>query len=230
MKCSEMASSENKLPLMSSGTNGTFKFLSWLKRDQRKESRVFPIDKSCADRGLGKGRRLRKHISNPKPIGRPLRFDGGDAVLDLIDQAAKVVHDVEARASETERYTRIIAEAAVKTLKQAMTRIRELEAELESSRTKPPPEAQTKIPEDVARPGIMTLVARAREKITAMNAYSRPNKTADAMMPSISDQGLSNIGWTEILARADAALSEADTRSQIGRFCHKNRGVSQKAA
>jgi hypothetical protein len=210
---------------MSSGTTGIFKFFGLLNRGQLKGSRGFPLDKSAADRGHGKRRRSQKHIS-----GRPPRFDGGDAMVDLIYQAAKAVQDVEARANETERYTRTIAETAVKTLKHAVKRIQELEAELETSRTNPPPEVLTRIPEEIVRPRIMTLVARALEKITAMNVYLRPSIRADTMISGIPDQGLSNIGWTEILARADAALGETSTRSPNKEFYRKNRIVSQQAA
>ena len=72
---------------------------------------------------------MKTHIPNANTIERTRRFDGGDAMLDLIYQAAKAVHDVEARvasANETERYTRSIAETAVKTLQDAVKRIQEL--------------------------------------------------------------------------------------------------------
>ena len=225
MKSSESDSSKVKSSLRSWRTSGTFKFFGWLNWNQLKGSRGFPLDKSTADHGFGRGRRSRKPVSTTKPIGRPSRFDGGDAVLDLIYQAAKAVHDVEARAGETERYTRTIAETAVKTLKRAVKRIQELEAELESSRAKSPP-AQTRMPGEIVRPGIITLVACACERIAAITTYPRKS----TMMPVIADQGPFNIGWTEILARADAALSETSARSPNKEFCHKNHIASQQAA
>ena len=151
--------------------------------DRRKGSRGFPIDKSSTDRGYGKGQRMKTHIPNANTIERTRRLDGGDAMLDLIYQAAKAVHDVEARvasANETERYTRSIAETAVKTLQDAVKRIQELEAQLENSRAKPPSRLHIRTPEVGVRPTMMTLVARARQKITAIAACFQPSVSLTA--------------------------------------------------
>ena len=200
--------------------------------DRRKGSRGFPIDKSSTDRGYGKGQRMKTHIPDANTIERTRRLDGGDAMLDLIYQAAKAVHDVEARvasANETERYTRSIAETAVKTLQDAVKRIQELEAQLENSRAKPPSRLHIRTPEVGVRPTMMTLVARARQKITAIAACFQPS-IADGTHPRISDEGLANVGWTEILARADAALNDARARSNNRPLYHKNHLVPQQAA
>jgi hypothetical protein len=229
MKSSKRALTETMPVLTSSGTNKTFQIFRWLRRSQRTESRGLPKDRSSAGRGFGNGQRSRKHISNPRGIEGPRRFNGGDAVFELIDQAARAVQDAEARAN-VERYTRSIAEMAVRTLQRAVKRIEELEAELESSRTKPPSKVRTGTPDEIARHGMTTLVARALEKIIAIAAYSRPRIRADATLPGISDQGISNVGWTEILARADAALNEASVRAPHRPLHHKNHLASQQAA
>lgn len=172
---------------------------------------------------------MQTHIPNANTSERRRRLDGGDAMLDLIYQAAKAVHDVEARvaaANETARYTRSIAETAVKTLQDAVKRIQELEAQLESSRAKPPSQLHIRTPD---RPTMMTLVAHARQKITAIAACFQPS-IADGTHPRISDEGLANVGWTEILARADAALIEASARSKNRPMYHKNHLVPQQAA
>ncbi len=211
----------------------SFRIFGWLKRDQLKASRGFPIDKSSTDRSCGKGQHMRTHIPNANTIERTRRLDGGDAMLDLIYQAAKAVHDVEARvasANETERYTRSIAETAVKTLQDAVKRIQELEAQLESSRAKPLSQLHIKTPEVSVRPTMMTLIAHARQKITAIAACFRPGVMADGMHSRTWDENLSNVGWTEILARADAALNDASARSNNRPLYHKNHLVPQQAA
>jgi len=221
MKSSKRALGETTPLLTSSGTNKTFQIFGWLRRCQRAESRGLPTD--------GKGQRLRKHISNPRGIEGPRRFKGSDAVLELIDQAARAVQDAEARAN-VERYTRSIAETAVETLQRAVKRIEELEAELESSRTKMPSKVDTRTENEIARPGMVTLAARALEKIIAITVYCRPKISADARLPGLSDQGISNVGWTEILARADAALNEASVRTPSRPLYQKNHLTSQQAA
>ena len=153
-------------------------------------------------------------------------------MLDLIYQAAKAVHDVEARvasANETERYTRSIAETAVKTLKDAVKRIQELEAQIESSRAKPLSQPHIRTPEVSARLTMMTLIAHARQKVTAMRLL-RPSVMVDGMHSRTWDENLSNVGWTEILARADAALNDARARSNNRPLYHKNHLVPQQAA
>jgi hypothetical protein len=221
MKSSKRALSETTPLLTSSGTKKTFQIFGWLRRNQRTESRGLPTD--------GKGQRLRKHIPSPREIEGTRRFNGGDAVLELIDQAARAVQDAEARAN-VERYTRSIAETAVKTLERAVKRIEELEAELESSRTKMPSKVDTGTASEIARPGMVTLVARALGKIVVITGYCRPKITADARIPGLSDQGISNVGWTEILARADAALNEASVRTPSRPLYRKNHLASQQAA
>jgi len=228
MKSSKRVLTETTPLLTSSGTSKTFQVFSWLKRSQRKESLRLQTVGSSAGRGFGNGQRFGKLVSDPRGIESPRRSNGGDAVLELIDQAARAVQDAEARAN-VERYTRSIAESAVKTLQRAVKRIEELEAELESSRTKPPSDVPTRTPDEIAQPGMTTLVARTLEKIAAITAYSRPNR-ADATLPGISDQGIANIGWTEILARADAALNEASVRAPYRPLYPKNYLGSQRAA
>lgn len=229
MKSSKRVLTETTPLLTSSGTSKTFQVFSWLKRSQRKESLRLQTVGSSAGRGFGNGQRFGKLVSDPRGIESPRRSNGGDAVLELIDQAARAVQDAEARAN-VERYTRSIAESAVKTLQRAVKRIEELEAELESSRTKPPSDVPTRTPDEIAQPGMTTLVARTLEKIAAITAYSRPKNRADATLPGISDQGISNIGWTEILARADAALNEASVRAPYRPLYPKNYLGSQRAA
>jgi len=229
MKSSTRALVETTPPLTSPGTNKTFQIFSWLRRSQRKESHGLPMVKSSAGRGFGNGQRYRKLFSDPGGIERPRPSIGGDVVLELIDQAARAVQDAEARAN-VERYTRSIAETAVKTLQRAVKRIEELEAELESSRAKPPSDVHRRTPDEITRPGMTTLLARTLEKIIAITAHSRPNIGADATLPGISDQGLSNVGWTEILARADAALNEASVRPPYRPLYPKNHLASQRAA
>jgi hypothetical protein len=207
----------------------TLKFFCWLRSDHRKASSSFRMDKSSPQQGFGKRQRSRKHLSNHKPIESQRRVSGGDAVLELIDQAARAVHDAEERAN-AEKYARSIAEMAVKTLQRAVRRIQELEAELESSRTKSPSEVHTRIPDQIVRSGMMTLVAHAREKVIALTTYLQPRIKADATIPGISDHGLPNVGWSEILARADAALNEASARAPAQPRYHKNHLVSQQAA
>jgi len=211
----------------------SFRIFGWLKRDQLKGSRGFPIDKSPTDRSCRKGHHMQTHIPNANTIKWMRRLDGGDAMLDLIYQAAKAVHDVEARvasANETERYTRSIAETAVKTLQDAVKRIQELEAQLESSRAKPLSQLHKRTPEVSVRPTMMKLVAHARQKITAIAACFQPSVVADDTHSRTWDEGLSNVGWTEILARADAALNDASARSNNRPLYHKNHLVSQQAA
>lgn len=208
----------------------SFRIFGWLGRDQLKVSRGFPVDKSSTDRRCGKGQHMQTHIPNANTSERRRRLDGGDAMLDLIYQAAKAVHDVEARvasANETERYTRSIAETAVKTLQDAVKRIQELEAQLESSRAKPPSQLHIRTPD---RPTMMTLVAHARQKITAIAACFQLSVMADGTHSRTWNEGLSNVGWTEILARADAALIEASARSKNRPMYHKNHLVPQQAA
>jgi hypothetical protein len=210
MKSSKRASGEATPPPMSSGPNETFKIFGWLRRAKGQNPAASRCTRLPSDKVSAREQRLRKQIA--KPIKTPRRFNGGDAMLELIDQAAKTVQDAEARAHETERYTRTIAETAVKTLQRAVKRIQELEAELESSRAKPLSQARANIPDEMAWPRRMTFVAHARKKVAAMTAYLQPRRQADARSPGIWDQGLSNVGWTEILARADAALNEASAR------------------
>jgi uncharacterized protein with GYD domain len=227
MKSSKRASGEATPPPMSSGSNKSFKMFGWLRRDKGQNPAASRCARHPSDKVSVRVQRLRKQVA--KPIETPRRFNGGDVMLELIDQAAKAVQDAEARANETERYTRNIAETAVKTLQRAVKRIQELEAELESSRAKPLSQARTNTPEEIVHPGRMTFVAYAREKAAAMTAYLRPRRKADATIPSIWDQGLSNVGWTEILARADAALNEASARV-LNRPHHKIHLVSEQAA
>jgi hypothetical protein len=210
MKSSKRASGEGAPPPMSSGPNKSFKMFGWLRRAKGQNPAASRCTRHPSDKVSAREQRLQKQIA--KPIKTPRRFNGGDAMLELIDQAAKTVQDAEARAYENERYTRNIAETAVKTLQRAVKRIQELEAELESSRAKPLSQARTNLPDEIVRPRRMTFVAHAREKVAAMTAYLQPRRKADARSPGIWDQGLSNVGWTEILARADAALNEASAR------------------
>jgi hypothetical protein len=211
----------------------SFRIFGWLKRDQPKASRGFPIGKSSTERSCGQGQRMQTHIPNADTVERTRRLDGGDSVLELIYQTAKVVHDVEARvasANETERYTRSIAETAVKTLQDAVKRIQELEKQLESSRAKPPSQLHIRTPEASFRPTMITLVAHARQKIIAIAACFQPSVIADGTHSRTWDEGLSNVGWTEILARADAALNDASARSKNRPLYHKNHLVPQQAA
>lgn len=229
MKSSKMAPREAKAPLTSSGASGTRKLLGWLRRDHSKASSSLRIDSTSAERGVGKRKRSRKYLSTPKPAERQRRFSGGDAVLELIDQGARAVHDAEERA-KAEKYARSIAEMAIETLKHAVKRIQELEAELEGSHTKSRFEVHKKTPDQVVRSGVTTLAVRAREKVIAMAAYLQPRMNTDAATPSISDQGLPNVGLSEILARADAALSEASASAPSRLLYHKNHLESQRAA
>jgi len=229
MKSSETALSETKVQLLSSGPSGTHKLFGWLRRDHSKTSSSFRMDRSSADRGIGKRKRWRKNLSNPKPIETQRRFNGGDTILELIDRAARAVHEAEERA-EAERYARSIAEVAVETLKHAVKRIQELEAELESSHAKSPFEVRKRTPDHFVRSGLTSLVVRARQKVIAVAAYLQPRMKAEATTPGISDDGLPNVGWSEILARADAALSEASARAPSQLPYHRNNLVSQRAA
>jgi hypothetical protein len=208
----------------------SFRIFGWLGRDQLKASRGFPVDKSSTDRRCGRGQHMQTHIPDANTIERRRRLDSGEAMLDLIYEAAKAVHDVEARvavANETERYTRSIAETAVKTLQDAVKRIQELEAQLESSRAKPPSQLHIRTPD---RPTMMTLVANARQKITAIAACFQPSVMADGTHSRTWNEGLSDVGWTEILARADAALNDTSARSKKRPMYHKNHLVPQQAA
>jgi len=227
MKSAKRASGEATPPPMSSGPNKSFKIFGWLSRTKGQNPAAPRRTRHPSDKVSAREQRLRKQIA--EPIETPRRFNGGDVMLELIDQAAKAVQDAEARANETERYTRNIAETAVKTLQRAVKRIQELEAELDSSRAKPLSQAPTNIPDEIVRPGTMTFVAYAREKIAAMTASLQPRRKADATIPGIWDQGLSNVGWTEILARADAALNEASA-CVSNRPYHKIHLVSEQAA
>jgi hypothetical protein len=220
MKSSKRASGEATPPPMSSGSNKSFKMFGWLRRAKGQNPAASQCARHPSDKVSVRVQRLRKQIA--KPIETTRRFNGGDAMLELIDQAAKTVQDAEARANETERYTRNIAETAVK-------RIQELEAELERSRAKPLSQARTNIPDEIVRPRSMTFVAHAREKVAAMTAYLPSRRKADARSPGIWDQGLPNVGWTEILARADAALNEASARVS-NRPHNKIHLVSEQAA
>jgi hypothetical protein len=228
MKSSKRASGEATRPPMSSAPNETFKIFGWLRRAQGQNPAASRCTRHPSDKISASEQRRRKRIA--KQIETPRRFNGGDAMLELIDRAAKTVQDAEARANETERYTRNIAETAVKTLQRAVKRIQELEAELESSRAKSPSQARTNIPDEIVRPRRMTFIAHAHEKVAAMTAYLQPRRKADARSPDIWDQGLSNVGWTEILARADAALNDASARVPNRPYHHTINLVSEQAA
>jgi hypothetical protein len=156
--------------------------------------------------------------------------DGG-AALDLVYQAAEVVRDIEDRAYETEQHARTIAERAVEKLRVAEECIRYLEAEqraaqariqmagealkLERSRVAA---AETKLRQLEVRAGMTKLHAsagamkfakRVRRRISDIVTYVKSNVLCVTPSSGQSDYGRCDLGWTEILARADAALNDA---------------------
>ena len=154
------------------------------------------------------------------------------APLDLIYQAADVVRDVEEHAIETQKYALIVA----KKLEIAERRIQALEAKqraaqayideahvkiqqeraalkLERSRVEAAknrlhqqPRARTTNPRTSAGAEIF---ARRYKKIAEMIAYVESKVLCLTARSDNSDAGHRDLGWTEILARADAALNDA---------------------
>jgi hypothetical protein len=161
-----------------------------------------------------------------------------DVALELVSQAAEVVKGIEDRANEIESYARNIAERAAERLWIAEQRIQELEAErraaevciseahakieraeqalqLERARVKA---AEDQLGQIVLRPrtaevpigvGAITFAKRVCQKITDMAARVQLNGVHDTASSGDSDHGRRGLGWTEILARADAALNSA---------------------
>ncbi len=161
-----------------------------------------------------------------------------DVALELVSQAAEVVKGIEDRANEIESYARNIAERVAERLWIAEQRIQELEAErraaeaciseahakieraeqalrLERSRVKA---AEDQLCEIILRPrtsdapagaGAITFAKRVCQKITDMAAHVQLKVVRDTASSGNSDHGRRGLGWTEILARADAALNEA---------------------
>ncbi len=179
--------------------------------------------------------------------------DGG-AALDLVYQAAEAVRDIEDRAYETEQHARALAERAVEKLRVAEECIRYLEAEqraaqariqmagealkLERSRVAA---AENKLRQLEVRVGMTELHAgagagamifakRVRRKIADIVTYVKSNVLCATPSSGNSDHGRCRLGWTEILARADAALNDTQGGRHNPLVYHKRQlGLRQLA-
>ncbi len=157
-----------------------------------------------------------------------------EAALTLVYQAADLVEGIEDRADVIEN----IAKRAVEQLQLAERRIHQLEAEqraaqarikethgkiqdavealrLERSRVDAAEnrlyqlELRSRTAEARASAGAMIFVKRVCQKIAVMVTSVPSNVVSDSASPSIPDYHQRKLGWTVILARADAALNDA---------------------
>ena len=168
--------------------------------------------------------------------------DGG-AALDLVYQAAEAVRDIEDRAYETEQHARALAERAVEKLRVAEECIRYLEAEqraaeariqmagkalrLERSRVAAAEnklrqlEVRAGMTELHASAGAMIFAKRVRRKIADIVTYVKSNVLCVTPTSGDSDHGHCDLGWTEILARADASLNDTQGDRRNPHVYHK---------
>jgi hypothetical protein len=169
--------------------------------------------------------------------------DDGGAVLDLVHQAAAAVRDIEDRAYETERRARTIAERTVERLRVAEECIRYLEAEQRAAQTRIQmavealklersrvAAAENKLRQLEVRAGMtklhvgagaMIFAKRVRRKIARIVTYVKSHVFCVAPSTGNSDYGRCDIGWTEILARADAALNDMQGGGRNRHVYHK---------
>lgn len=172
--------------------------------------------------------------------------DGG-AALDLVFQAAEAVRDIEDRAYETEQHARTIAERAVEKLRIAEECIRYLEAQQQAAQARISETnieiqivrealkherfrvaaAENQLRELKVRATTnklhasavaMIFAKRVRRKIADMITYVKSNVICVKSNTGKSDYSRCKLGWTEILARADAALNEGGRRKVYHRL------------
>ncbi len=190
-------------------------------------------------------------LAFPSAPRTAFRSDGG-AAPDLVYQAAEAVRDIEDRAYETEQHARTIAERAVEKLRVAEECIRYLEPEptsgpsphpngrrnlkLERSRVAA---AENKLRQLEVRAGVTKLHAsaramifakRARRKIADIVTHVKSNVLCVTPSSGNSDHGRCDLGWTEILARADAALHDTQAGRHNRHVYHKRHLSLRQAA